>query len=112
MLEFSERKSLSLAHSNLINVPIPETDELETKQAVGSTSFKYDDQKYNLHGLKRRTKYSKKIQGMSGLKWNVMSTDQNYSSNLPMIGKTRMNISNDSSSLDQLSIDILNRNNK
>lgn len=113
MQEFPERKSLSLVQSNIINVPIQETEEFESKQEVAdSTSFKYDDQTYNLRGLKRRTKYSKKIQGMTGLKWNVISTEQNYSNNLPMIGKTRMNISNDSCSLDQLSIDMINRNNK
>lgn len=113
MQESSERKSLSLARSNIINVPIPEIEEFHSKiEMPDSATFKYDDQKYNLESLKRRTKHSKKMQGKTGLRWNILSTDQNYSSNLPLISKTRTNISSDSCSLDQISIDALNKSNR
>lgn len=107
------RKSLSFARSNIFEVKIPEWDEFNEKQEINSSnSFKNDEHKFNLESHKRRAKYSKKIQVKTGYKWNILNNNENYSNNLPMIRKTRMNISNESWSLDQLNTDESNKSNR
>lgn len=104
------RKSLSLARVAPGTVPISEREEIREVPPMRINSFKYDDQRLNLEGAKRRNKNSKKFMSKSNYKWNLLSTDQNYNSNLPQIGKTRTHISSDCCSLEQISIDAIYRN--
>ena len=110
--ESPERQSMSLARVTQANIPISEREQFREPKHRRIQSFKYDDQKYNLDSFKRRTKNSKKNIGKTSLKWNVLNTDQNYNSNLPMIGKTRTHISSDNCSLEQLSLDAMYKKNK
>lgn len=75
-------------------------------------SIRFDEPKYNLEGFKRRTKHSQKLVSKNGLKWHVLGVDQNYSSNLPLISKTRTNISSDSCSLDHINSDMFSKGNR
>lgn len=107
------RKSLSIAKSNVINVSIPDRQEMGNQAQTNTNSFQSNEQKYNLELFKKRTKKnSNRVIGKSGLKWNILSTDQNYPSNLPLIGKTRTNFKDESWSLDQLSSNSMIRHSK
>jgi hypothetical protein len=43
----------------------------------------------------------------SNLKWSVLNGEHNYNSSLPMITKTRTNISGDNYSLDHISNEVI-----
>lgn len=106
-----ERKSLSLARSKIISANISEHDDLDTENSMTKlNSIKFDEQKYNLEGFKRRNKNSRKIISKAGLKWNAFNTDQNYNSNLPLISKTRTNLTNESYSIEQINTDMFTKN--
>lgn len=111
--EAAERKSLSLAHSKIIKETISEREELDREMSMAKIhSIRFDEPKYNLEGFKRRTKHSQKLVNKHGLKWHVLGADQNYSSNLPLISKTRTNISSDSCSLDHISPEMFTKSNR
>lgn len=75
----------------MINVSIPDRSILFNQSNPNEiSSIQPQAQKYNLELFKKRTKKnSNRIIGKTGLKWSILGGDQNYSSNLPMIGKTQ-----------------------
>jgi len=106
--ESNEHKSLSMARSGHTSAYLKDSSNAKRKNSLKKiNSLKYDEQKYNLEWFKRRTKGSKNNVVKSNLKWSVLNGEHNYNSSLPMITKTRTNISGDNYSLDHISNEVI-----
>lgn len=87
------QKSLSMNHSKALRNNITYSDHFESKIRVKKLNLlNYEEQRYSIDRVHKGKRGSKKSFRKSDLKWKHLSSDLNFSTNLPNISKTRTNI--------------------